>query len=194
MIKPLLCIFQIKNDIEEDNSEEELELENNRDKLSLNSWYYELENNNNLKSKKGPNINLKYFKKNYETKEDKLYITKIIKTKRKSELCKNWEIYHDCYFKDECAFAHGKEELREGPSYKVNKNKLCKIFQEKGICLFGARCNYRHVFSEKRYFTYESLLKWTSNELFKEINKIENKKKTVLKVYKKLLLKRKVIM
>jgi hypothetical protein len=40
-----------------------------------------------------------------------LYKTKN-KDEKKTELCKNWAIYHDCYFKDECSFAHGMDELR----------------------------------------------------------------------------------
>ncbi len=194
MIKPLLCIFQIKNDIEEDNSEEELELENNRDKLSLNSWYYELENNNNLKSKKGPNINLKYFKKKYVTDEEKHFITKKIRSKKKTELCKNWEIYHDCYFKNECSYAHGLDELRTDTPVSGSKNRLCKSFQEKGFCLFGKRCNYRHVIKEERLFTYNSIVNDICNDLFNEMNKAENKEVSILKIYKRLLLNKRLIM
>ena len=44
------------------------------------------------KTKEGPNINLKCFKKTYDTVEEKSYITQKIRTKKKTELCKNWAI------------------------------------------------------------------------------------------------------
>ena len=74
------------------------------------------------------------------------------------------------------------------------KNRLCKSFQEKGFCLFGKRCNYRHVIKEKRMFTYESILNHTCNELYNEMNKSENKDISFLKLYKRILLNRRIIM
>ena len=141
----------------------------------------------------GPNINLKYFKKNYDTDEEKMHIIKKIKIKKKTELCKNWEIYHDCFFKDECSFAHGIEELKLDSNLSGSKNRLCTSFQEKGYCLFGKRCNYRHVIKEKRYFTYQYLLKNNCNQMINEINKKQGNE-TLLKIYKKILYKNKVIM
>ena len=35
-----------------------------------------------------------------------------IRTKKKTELCKNWELYHNCFYGNECSFAHGIDELR----------------------------------------------------------------------------------
>ena len=75
-----------------------------------------------------------------------------------------------------------------------SKNRLCKSFQEKGYCLFGKRCNYRHVIKEGRLFTYESILNNTCNEIFNEMNKNENKDISFLKFYKRILLKRQIIM
>ena len=146
------------------------------------------------KLSEGPNINLKYFKKRYETEEEKHFITKKIRSKKKTELCKNWEIYHDCYFKNECSFAHGLDELRTDTPVSGSKNRLCKSFQEKGVCLFGKRCNYRHIIKEKRLFKYEAILKNTCNELFNEINKNENKDSSILKIYKRILLNRRIVM
>ena len=163
-----------------------------RQKKEINSWHVGV--SNRLKLSEGPNINLKYFKKKYDTEEEKHLITKKIRTKKKTELCKNWEIYNDCYFKDECSFAHGIDELRTDTPVSGSKNRLCKYFHEKGYCLFGKRCNYRHVIKEKRLFTYESILKNTCNEIFNEMNKNENKDITILKFYKRILLKRRVAM
>ena len=72
--------------------------------------------------------------------------------------------------------------------------KLCKSFQENGTCLFGKRCNYRHVIKEERLFTYESILNNTCNEIMNEINKKENKDISILKLYKRIILKRRIAM
>ena len=93
---------------------------------------------------KGPNINLKINHKRYSNQKEKEFFFEKIKRKKKTELCKNYELYHDCYYKDQCSFAHGIEELRENlicPSYKT---KMCKSFQENKVCNFGIRCSYRH--------------------------------------------------
>ena len=150
--------------------------------------------NNYEDSSEGPNINLKYFKKNYNTKEEKHYLTKKIKIKKKTELCKNWEIYHACFYKNDCSFAHGTEELRSDTQTSGSKNKLCKSFKEKGFCPFGKRCNYRHIIKEKRLFTYQDILQKTCNDLLNELHKRENSETSILKIYKIILLKRKVIM
>ena len=96
--------------------------------------------NNNI----GPNINLKIEHKRYSNQKEKEFFYQKIKRKKKTELCKNYEFYHDCFYKNKCSFAHGKEELREEivqPSYKT---KSCKSFIENKVCNFGIRCSYRH--------------------------------------------------
>ncbi len=157
----------------------------------MNSWH--VGESNYPKLSDGPNINLKYFKKKYVTDEEKHFITKKIRSKKKTELCKNWEIYHDCYFKNECSYAHGLDELRTDTPVSGSKNRLCKSFQEKGFCLFGKRCNYRHVIKEKRLFTYQSILNYNCNEIFNEMNKAENKEVSILKLYKRILLNKRII-
>lgn len=170
--------------------DEEYEKMSKDGKKKSNSWHvqrtFELQ---------GPNINLKYFKKTYKTDEEKQFIAEKIKSKKKTELCKNWEIYHDCYFKEECSFAHGIDELRKNISQAtVVRNKLCKSFTEKGFCLFGKRCNYRHFISEKQLFTYQSYLLNTANEVVSEFNKEGNNETSIVQVYKRILLNRKIIM
>ena len=93
---------------------------------------------------KGPNINLKINTKRYSNQKEKEFFFDKIKRKKKTELCKNYELYHDCYFKDECSFAHGIEELRQNtitPSYKT---KMCNSFMNIKVCNFGIRCSYKH--------------------------------------------------
>ena len=186
-----LCLFESKESDEVETDEENIFLNSDR-ATELKSLNCDLLNNQ--KNGKGPNINLKYFKKVYDTEKEKEYITKKIKTKKKTELCKNWEVFQDCFFKNECSFAHGTEELINNIYVKGSKNKLCKTFQEKGFCLFGKRCNYRHVITEKTLFTYDSVLHRTFEELYNELNKKENKKCSIIKIYKRILLKRQIIM
>ena len=185
-----LCLFEFKG------SEEKWDEENNflniNKTTKLESFHFDILNNHKIGQ--APNINLKYFKNVYNTKKEKDYITKKIKAKKKTELCKNWEVFHDCFFKNECSFAHGNDELINDTYIKVNKKKLCKTFQEKGFCLFGKRCNYRHVIKEKILFTYESVLHRTFEELYNELNKTENKNCSIIKIYKRILLNRKVLM
>lgn len=184
-----LCLFEDRESEAETLADENFSLLSEERKVKSNSWHVPGE------AEHGPNINLKYFKKKYCTEEEKHFMTAKIKSKKKTELCKNWEIYHDCYFKHECSFAHGIEELRINmlPS-GGSKNVPCKTFKEKGYCLFGKRCNYRHVIKEGAMFTYESILNKTANELYSEMNKIENKDSTILQIYKRLLLNRKILM
>ena len=186
-----LCLFESRDSEAETIPDEDYNLMC-RQKKEVNSWHVGASNRPKLVE--GPNINLKYFKKKYDTEEEKHFIIKKIRTKKKTELCKNWEIYHDCYFKNECSFAHGIDELRTDTPVSGSKNRLCKSFQEKGYCLFGKRCNYRHVIKEGRLFTYESILNNTCNEIYNEMNKNENKDISFLKFYKRILLKRQIIM
>ena len=93
---------------------------------------------------KGPNINLKIEHKRYSNQKEKEFFFEKIKRKKKTELCKNYELYHDCYYGNNCCFAHGIEELRDNillPSYKT---KMCKSFIENKTCNFGIRCSYKH--------------------------------------------------
>ena len=93
---------------------------------------------------KGPNINLKIHQKRYSNQKEKEFFFYKIKRKKKTELCKNYELYHDCYYKDECCFAHGVDELRENCNFSSYKTKMCKSFQENFVCNFGTRCSYKH--------------------------------------------------
>lgn len=102
---------------------------------------------NKTAQKEGPNINLKIFKKKYTNQTEKNYFFAKIKRKRKTELCKNYELYHDCYFKDECSFAHGIEELRKYKLAEKYKDVPCFCFTESSFCPFGMRCNYQHIYT-----------------------------------------------
>ena len=93
---------------------------------------------------KGPNINLKIDHKRYSNQKEKELFFEKIKKKKKTELCKNYELYHDCYYGNNCSFAHGLDELRDNIILPKYKTKLCKNFIENKTCNFGIRCSYQH--------------------------------------------------
>ena len=66
------------------------------------------------------------------------------KTKWKTEICRYWEIYGDCKFGDNCAFAHGDAELKKRKMTFNYKTKPCKQFFELGYCSYGSRCQFSH--------------------------------------------------
>jgi hypothetical protein len=93
----------------------------------------------------GPNINIKVPKRRYKSNDEKNYFFNKIKTKQKTELCKNWVLYNDCYYKNTCSFAHGEAELRHGHSTIKYKTKVCQMFKENHFCNYGNRCIYLHI-------------------------------------------------
>ena len=67
------------------------------------------------------------------------------KVKYKTEMCKNWAAGH-CEFGNKCAFAHGYDELRKKLHLANNyKTKNCKQFFEQGYCMYGQRCQFKHM-------------------------------------------------
>ena len=91
-----LCLFESKESDDEETNEENIFLNSDRttELKSLNCNLL-----NNQKNGKGPNINLKYFKKVYDTEKEKEYITKKIKTKKKTELCKIGKFFRIVFLK-----------------------------------------------------------------------------------------------
>lgn len=66
------------------------------------------------------------------------------RTKWKTEICRNWELYGQCKFGDKCAFAHGESELKKRKMTFNYKTKPCKQFFELGYCSYGIRCQFSH--------------------------------------------------
>ena len=98
----------------------------------------------NISQHRGPNINLKIYHKRYSNQKEKELFFEKIKRKKKTELCKNYELYKDCYYGDNCSFAHGMDELRDNIVVPSHKTKMCKSFFENKTCNFGIRCSYQH--------------------------------------------------
>jgi len=118
----------------------------------------------------GPNVNLKIPLKNFSPSlEEKEFFKRKLKVIKKTEICKNWALYRNCYYGDNCSFAHGKNELRykpikENPRYKT---KPCKAYYETMYCSFGSRCQYSHNFPT---FTYREKFNIFCEQLLSIIN------------------------
>jgi hypothetical protein len=65
--------------------------------------------------------------------------------KYKTEACKYWAEKGFCEFGDQCAFAHGNQEMRQKSYISSNyKTKKCIQFHETGYCPYGVRCQFIH--------------------------------------------------
>ena len=79
-----LCLFEDRESEAETIPDEEYAFINNKREMKSNTWHVGVSNNPNL----GPNINLKYFKKTYDTEEEKQFITKKFEQKKKLNYAK----------------------------------------------------------------------------------------------------------
>jgi len=71
------------------------------------------------------------------------------KKKYKTEFCKYWQEKGFCEFGDQCAFAHGTQEVRQKQHISSNyKTKKCTQFHENGYCPYGVRCQFIHSFKK----------------------------------------------
>ena len=67
------------------------------------------------------------------------------KIKYKTELCKFYELTGKCKYGDNCAYAHGKENLRaKVTNTTAYRTKKCIQFFENGYCPYGNRCQFQH--------------------------------------------------
>jgi len=80
-----------------------------------------------------------YHKENGKTDEFNNF-----RTKWKTEICKYWEMYGQCKYGTNCAFAHGDSELKQRKLSFNYKTKPCKQFFELGVCSYGVRCQFSH--------------------------------------------------
>lgn len=68
------------------------------------------------------------------------------KIKYKTELCKYFELTGTCKFGDKCAYAHGKENIRNKVTNSTAyRTKKCREFFEHGYCPYGNRCQFSHL-------------------------------------------------
>jgi len=106
------------------------------------------------------------------------------KVKYKTELCKYFSINGFCKFGENCAYAHGIENLRSKvTNSEFYRTKNCVSFFEKGFCPYGNRCQFRHGLKTniinnpyEKNMSYSKTLKMLSKiENIKNIKKLESK-------------------
>ena len=108
---------------------------NNYDKEMI----YEDEYQGLIYSQIYPDINIYYY-----LERDRRDEYNNFKTKWKTEICRYWEMYGECKYGDNCAFAHGDSELKQRKLTFNYKTKPCKQFFELGYCSYGSRCQFSH--------------------------------------------------
>lgn len=126
--------------------------------------------------------NLKNNKRQNTRNKNKPKVPEGYKAKKKTELCKNWEMNGKWKFGDACAFAHGKQELVSKNHVPSNyKTKMCKQFHEEGYCPYGNRCQFLHLAIQKDMakFSYsdilkEGLLQYNSRSLILKSDNLED--------------------
>ena len=98
------------------------------------------------------------------------------KTKYKTELCKYYEIYGYCKYGINCAYAHGKENLRSKvTNTTAYRTRKCVQFFEVGYCPYGNRCQFAHQL-ESNILNNPYDRKMTYKKTMETISKIENVK------------------
>lgn len=106
------------------------------------------------------------------------------KIKYKTELCKYYEINGHCKFGDNCAYAHGIDNLRSKVTNTTSyRTKKCTQFFEHGYCPYGNRCQFAHQLKSNiinnpydRKMTYRKTL-----ETISKLENVENIKKLIEK-------------
>lgn len=62
----------------------------------------------------------------------------------KTELCRTYEDFGKCKYRNKCQFAHGMDELRSPIRHPKYKTEPCRKFHLTGFCNYGPRCNFMH--------------------------------------------------
>jgi len=103
---------------------------------------------------------------------------KNFQVKKKTELCKTYQLGHTCPYGNKCSFAHGIEELRSKVLVPGNYRTInCKQFFEKDSCHFGPRCQFLHKSTTSSSFitfpmNYKKIFEDVVNSLDKKITNI----------------------
>ena len=135
-------------------------------------------------------------KSNFNTNSNNYYKGKAsdFKIKYKTELYKFYEINGHCKFGDNCAYAHGIENLRSkvtnSTAYRTRK---CNQFYEKGYCPYGSRCQFQHQLKSNlinnpydRKMSYKKIL-----ETISKLENVDNIKKLIekprLEIFKEII-------
>ena len=136
------------------------------DSVSLEDFLENDYNNNNLKIN-----NNKYNQKSKFKSQASDF-----KIKYKTELCKYFEINGYCKFGDNCAYAHGIDNLRSKVTNSISyRTRKCVQFFENGYCPYGNRCQFAHQL-KSNIINNPYDRKMTYKKIMETISKIENVK------------------
>ena len=97
------------------------------------------------------------------------------KVKWKTEICRYWEMYGECKFGENCAFAHGDSELKKRKLTFNYKTKPCKQFFELGYCTYGSRCQFSHKKESENSEENKEKVNVSYLKIIKELESEENK-------------------
>ena len=168
-----------------------LPIEKNSRKQSRDSENYSTSNEDKDNIIEYPN---KFSRKNKNKKEPFKTCAHDFKVKYKTELCKYFEINGYCKYGDNCAYAHGKENLRSKvTNTTAYRSKKCTQFFEMGYCPYGNRCQFAHQLQSNiinnpydKKMSYSKIL-----EIISKVENIDNIKKLVekprLNVFKEII-------
>jgi len=129
------------------------------------STEFPFDNDRNKEKQSGRYVEVQYKKpkKTFVSEEEKRRFVQMYRSKEKTEMCKNWEMYAQCKYGNNCSFAHGPKEIRLRTDIRpIYKSKLCKQFTETGQCLYGKRCLFIHnhlTIEEQKNTSYIKMLK-----------------------------------
>lgn len=146
---------------------ENQQLENNCETLPKSTFQRKprhFKDTKNPKSNRGEECQeatIKKPRKKFTNRNDKDKFVESYKMKKKTELCKNWELSRRCKFGSDCAFAHGEQELVSKHHVPNNyKTKMCKQFHEEGYCPYGNRWQFLHLIIQKdvKKFNYWDIM------------------------------------
>ena len=116
------------------------------------------------------------------------------KIKYKTELCKYYEMTGTCIYGNNCAYAHGIDNLRSKvTNTTAYRSKKCKRFFENGYCPYGSRCQFQHQLKNNivnnpydNNMSYQKIL-----EIISKFENVKNIKKLVekprLKIFKEII-------
>lgn len=142
------------------------------------------EDNDKTPSPKKYNSNYNYYRGNASD----------FNIKYKTELCKFYEIKGFCQYGDNCAYAHGVENLRSKvTNTTAYRTRKCNQFFEKGYCPYGSRCQFMHQLKSNivnnpydRKMTYKKVL-----ETISKLENVDNIKKLIgkprLQIFKEII-------
>ena len=189
LIKP--SINKISNETFENKRPNKFDTQNDKsnevsDDTEYNGYSNDLSNEQNYvinSDEKEFNKNNK--KKNHKKRQGPFKSTaEDFKIKYKTELCKYYEINGFCKYGDNCAYAHGKENLRSKiTNTTAYRTKKCVQFFQNGYCPYGNRCQFAHQITSNiinnpydKKMTYTKML-----EIISKQENIENIKGLVMK-------------